>query len=191
RPGLGAGPFDGVVVVLGFLHTEGRLQAWALADAARIHPDADVALRYPHRSVDGLVVLILGAIRIAGEITVLHLLLADGVGLVDKVHGATLAHGHRRRAEVDRHGADELMHSGRNLDARLDVAVLIERMDESTQVGYRRVVELVDLSGYTVCELRQIQARRRFHRPQHHPADQKRNGLSFAVLEFAIFRSDA
>jgi len=56
--------------------------------------------------------------------------------LVGEIEGATLADGIGGGLKLI--GAEPMSscHSGRNPDALLDVAVLIERMDESTQVGY-------------------------------------------------------
>ena len=80
-PGLRAGPLDRVVVVLGLLDAERRLQARAVADAAGVDADADVALRDPDRGVDALVVLVLQAVGVAGEVAVLLLLLVRRFGL--------------------------------------------------------------------------------------------------------------
>ena len=116
---------------------------------------------------------------------------AQDVGVLGKLNGAPCAQRHHRRAEIDRRRAEEFMHHGRNLDAVLDVAVLIQRVDESTQVGHRRVVQLVDLASDTVGELRQVQARRGLDRTQYHPTDQEADGLPVAVMEFAVVRSQA
>jgi hypothetical protein len=81
-PGLGAGPLDRVVVVLGLLHAERRLLAGAATDPAAVDPDADVTFRHPGRGVDALVVLILQPVGVAGAEAVLEDLLLLGLDLI-------------------------------------------------------------------------------------------------------------
>ena len=88
-PGLLTRPFDRVVEGLRLVNAPDSESARALARAGPVDADESVTTRNPSDSVEALVVLVLVSVRVAQEVTLLHLLVVLGVllaapGMVDE-----------------------------------------------------------------------------------------------------------
>ncbi len=82
RPILRARPFDGIIIIFGFLNAPRRLQTGAFPHAAPVHPDANIALRNPDRGIDGFMIFILQCVGIAREKAIFQTLLLKRLFLV-------------------------------------------------------------------------------------------------------------
>src|SRR5205807_7296235 len=78
-PGLLTRPFDRVVEGLRLVNAPDSESARAPARAGPVDADESVTTRNPGDSVEALVVLVLVSVRVAQEVTLLHLLVVLGV----------------------------------------------------------------------------------------------------------------
>ncbi len=268
------------MVVFRFLAAQRRLDTWAPTNATGIDADHHVAVWHPLGRVDAFVVLVLQAVWVAREVSVLHLLLLKGGGFVanafvvetlpveahvhdggvlpvasgakdicvnvgvvtngnldvghlddaadvsaqlvsrggsaaersghlgrehpgtgielfEQVHddrvapepilpGRGLSVISRRVIERDDLRTDYVVHRGRDRHPVLDVAILIQRLQQPSAIGNQRIVQLVDAARGPVNDLREVHSRRTFRGPQDQAPQQERDSLSRSVAELTL-----
>ncbi len=77
------------------------------------------------------------------------------------------------------------MHGLRNRHAGLDVAILVQRLNQASKVGDQRIVQLVDPAGDAVDQLRQVHPRRALDRTEHKPAEEEGDRFARPIAECA------
>src|SRR5258706_1004365 len=82
------------------------------------------------------------------------------------------------------------MHDCRDRDAVLNVAVMIQRLNQPGEIGNDRVMEPVDFSVDAVDELCQVCSRCARYGSQNEPTDQERDRLAFSIRKLTAFVGD-
>ena len=163
RPWLRAAPLDRVVEVLGLLQAEGSLTSGTSANPSPVDANDRVAVRHPVNRVDRLVNLVGQAVRVAGKVAVLQLLLLARVVVVANTlvvealavgahvhdHGVSALGGRQEHIGVDKRPvAKRYLHVGHLHDAQDVAAYLVagrlgchERARRPSGEHARRVVQ--------------------------------------------------